>query len=116
MVPPNSRAETPSSSPRHLIDGGLASTMRRVGDTAVNDENKPGALSATERDDMAQYLLGVPYPPAQRRAYTNVVSDRAKTVFKQFHVDGDLEPKQPTPNVCGNCHRMPFLCTVDPIV
>lgn len=105
--PPNSSLDNPASSTRHLIDGGLASTMKLQSDTAVNDEGKPGELTAAERDDMAQFLLSVPYPPAQRRAYTNVVSETAGRGFQLFHIDGDLDGK-PRPNVCGNCHRMPF--------
>nr|MCU0623902.1 hypothetical protein [Gemmatimonadaceae bacterium] len=67
---PNSKLDPPTSATRHLIDGGLASTMRLVGDTTTNDEGKAGELSKRERDDMAWYLLGVPYPPAPKRAYT----------------------------------------------
>ena len=110
--PPNSKRDDPSSTTRHLIDGGIASTMSRVGDTTVNDEGKSGALSAAERDDMARFLLSVPYPPAQKRAYSNVVSDRAQKGFKLFHIDGDYDGK-PRPNVCGNCHRMPFLVSTN---
>ncbi|MGI9472568.1 MAG: hypothetical protein ACR2NZ_13595, partial [Rubripirellula sp.] len=105
--PPNASLDDPESTTRHLIDGGIAATMSLDGDTTVNDEGKAGALSAAERDDMAKFLLSVPYPPAQRRAYTNVVSKRATEGFKLFHIDGDLQGK-PKPNVCGDCHRMPF--------
>lgn len=112
-VPPTSKPGDPAGSPRHLIDGGLASTMHLVGDKTVNDEGKLGELSAKERDDMAVYLLGVPYPPAPKRAYTNEVSERAMNGFKLFHIDGDNDPKQSTPNVCGNCHRMPFLVSTN---
>lgn len=108
-VPPNSSLDKPESTSRHLIDGGLASTMHLLGDMKKNDEGKLGELSGQERDDMAVYLLGVPYPPAPKRAYTNAVSERAKTGFKLFHIEGDHDPKQATPNLCGNCHRMPFL-------
>lgn len=104
---PNSRLDDPRSTTRHLIDGGLAATMSLVGSMTENDEGKAGALSAAERDDMATFLLSVPYPPAQRRAYTNVVSRRAEEGFELFHIHGDHQD-DPTPNVCGNCHRMPF--------
>ncbi|MEK6237992.1 MAG: ankyrin repeat domain-containing protein, partial [Planctomycetales bacterium] len=106
--PPNSSIDEPESTTRHVIDGGLASTMFLEGDKTVNDEGKPGPLSAAERDDMAIFMLGVPYPPAQKRAYTNVVSDAAEQGFKLFHVDGDNDPTKRRPNVCGDCHRMPF--------
>ena len=110
--PPNSKRDDPASTTRHLIDGGIASTMSMVGDSTVNDEGKAGALSAAQRDDMAKFLLSVPYPPAQKRAYSNVVSDRAQEGFKLFHIDGDYDGK-PRPNVCGNCHRMPFLVSTN---
>ncbi len=106
-VEPNSNLDIPESSTRHLIDGGIAATMSLVGDTTVNDEGKAGALTAAERDAMSIFLLNVPYPPAQRRAYTNVLSSRAKRGFRLFHIEGDHQG-QPEANVCGDCHRMPF--------
>ena len=68
---------------------------------------KRGLLSAAERDDMAKFLLHITYPPAQKRAYTNELSDRAEEGFELFHIIGNEEGK-PQRNVCGNCHRMPF--------
>lgn len=107
-VSPNSSVDKPETSTRHLVDGGLATTMSLAGDKTVNNEGKPGKLSAAERDAMAKFLLSVPYPPAQRRAYTNILSSDAAKGFKLFHVDGDLDPTKSKPNVCGDCHRMPF--------
>lgn len=112
-VPPNSDVKHPESSTRFLIDGGLAATMARVGDRSVNDEGKSGALTAAERDAMAKFLLSVPYPPSQHRAYTNVVSSDATKGFRLFHVDGDNDPTKRKPNVCGDCHRMPFLTSTN---
>ena len=107
-VKPNSRADVPESTTRHLIDGGLATTMAMDGDTTKNDEGKAGLLSKGERDDMAKFLLNVTYPPAQRRSFDNELSERAREGFELFHIKGNLEGK-PKPNVCGDCHRMPFL-------
>ena len=107
-VAPNSRLDEPLSSPRNLIDGGLASTMKAEGDSSVNDEGKSGRLTKAQRDDMAIFLLSVPYPPAPRRAYTNVLSSAAQKGFRLFHIAGDLDPSKSKPNVCGDCHRMPF--------
>jgi hypothetical protein len=87
--------------------------MRLSGEESVNDEGKPGSLSAAERDAMAAFLLDIPYPPAQRRSATNVVSEKARSGFRLFHVDGDLDPSKPTPNVCGDCHRMPHLVSTN---
>ena len=106
-VEPNANLDDPESATRHLIDGGLASTMMRVGDETSNDEGKAGLLSAAERDDLAKFLLHVTYPPAQRRAYTNELSERAEEGFELFHIIGNEEGK-PQRNVCGNCHRMPY--------
>ena len=112
-VAPNSRVELPTSSTRHLVDGGLATTMSLVGDTTVNDEGLPGRLSKAERDAMAEFLLAVPYPPAPRRAYTNTLSQAARDGFRLFHLDGDLDPGKSSPNVCGDCHRLPFLVSTN---
>lgn len=106
-VNPNSDVSLPETTTRHLIDGGLGSTMAMVGDKTTNDEGKAGTLSAKERDAMAKFLLNVPYPPAQRRAFDNRLSNKAIRGFRLFHVDGDLDPSKPKPNVCGDCHRMP---------
>lgn len=112
-VPPNSKLGAPETSTRFLIDAGIASTMALAGDATKNDEGKSGALSAAERDAMARFILDIPYPPAQRRAYDNTLSSRARDGFRLFHIDGDLDPSKPKPNVCGDCHRMPNLVSTD---
>ncbi len=109
---PNSDVARPETTTRHLIDGGLASTMKLVGSKQRNDEDKEGALTAKERDDMATFLLSVLYPPAQRRSYTNELSERAQKGYNLFHIEGDYQG-DPRPNVCGDCHRMPFLVSTN---
>tara|TARA_B110000263_G_scaffold1220_1_gene1012 strand:+ start:2964 stop:5759 length:2796 start_codon:yes stop_codon:yes gene_type:complete len=109
-VEPNSDVKDPVTSARHLIDGGLATTMMTVGDKKVNDKGQSGELTDAERDAMAKFILSVTYPPAQRRSFTNEVSAIAREGFELFHVHGDLQPKQ---NVCGDCHRMPFLVSTN---
>ncbi|NOR20155.1 MAG: hypothetical protein GQ538_08735 [Xanthomonadales bacterium] len=104
---PNCDLDEPQTCTRFLVDGGLASTMCQTGACPINEEGKDGALGADDRDAMAKFLLSVPYPPAQRRSYTNVLSNTAKTGFSLFHIHGDLQG-DPEPNVCGDCHRMPF--------
>lgn len=106
-VDANSDIDVPESATRHLIDGGLAATMAMVGKEGKNDEGKAGRLSKQERDDMAKFLLNVTYPPAQRRAYDNELSDRAEKGFELFNIIGDVGNK-PGQMHCGNCHRMPF--------
>lgn len=112
-VAPNADPVRPESSARFLIDAGLASTMKLVGDKSTNDEGKRGRLTKAQRDDMAAFLLSIPYPPAPRRAYTNTLSARAQRGFALFHIEGDNDPSKPKPNVCGDCHRMPFLTSTN---
>ena len=107
-VDPNSDPHDPVSATRHLVDGGLASTMKLEEDDSTNDEGKAGLMSAKERDALSQFLLGVTYPPAQRRAYDNELSARAEEGFELFHILGDNDPTKRKPNVCGDCHRMPY--------
>lgn len=107
-VEPNSKVGDPVSQTRHLVDGGLAATMARVGDETKNDAGQPGRLTEAQRDVLSKFLLGVTYPPAQRRAYDNVLTERAREGFELFHLKGDNDPKRRKPNVCGDCHRMPF--------
>lgn len=112
-IQPNSSIDQAESAARHLIDGGLASTMMRVGEKELNDEGKLGRLSAQERDDMAKFILSIPYPPAQRRSYEDQLSKRAQSGFRLFHIDGDNDPSKSEPNRCGDCHRMPFLVSTN---
>ncbi|MFP6750565.1 MAG: hypothetical protein VB855_02725, partial [Pirellulaceae bacterium] len=45
QVEPNSDVKDPVTSSRHLIDGGLATTMMTVGDKTLNDKGQAGELS-----------------------------------------------------------------------
>ena len=110
--PPTSDGADVLGSARHLIDGSLAGTMNLVGDAGANDGGLAGRLSEAERDDLAAFLLAIPFPPAPERAYDNVVSRRALDGFELFHILGNHEDK-PQPNVCGDCHRMPFLVSTN---
>ena len=107
-VDSNCDADDPLSCIRFLVDDTLKSTMCAVGECGANDEGKAGALTGTERDDLATFLLNVPYPPSRRRSHTNVLSSDAVAGFKAFHVTGVPDGAGGTVNICGNCHRMPF--------
>ncbi|MCY4661454.1 MAG: PQQ-dependent sugar dehydrogenase [Acidobacteria bacterium] len=107
-VEANCAADDPRSCTRLLVDNTLAATMCAVGECGLNDEGKAGALTGAERDDLAEFLLNVPYPPSRRRSYTNELSSDAVEGFKAFHIDGVPDGDARTVNVCGNCHRMPF--------
>ncbi len=98
--PPNCSLSEPESCTRFLVDAGLASTMCKV-ETCAG-----GELGGAERRDMSTFLLDVPYPPAQRRRYDNVMSRTAERGFEVFHIDGI--PGRGAISVCGACHRMPY--------
>ena len=100
----NCKINNPISCLRQLIDDNLSTTM-----SLVSKDKQKGALTEDERNDMAVYLLSIPYPPAPKRPYTNVLTNEARQGFSLFHVEGDNNPNFNQPNVCGNCHRMPFL-------
>lgn len=102
-LPPNVEYEDPIYAIRHLIDGALGTTMALTG----SGVNRGDLLDRNERYYMSHFLLGIPYPPAQRRSYDNVLSKQAEDGFELFHLKGNLEGKAGA-NVCGNCHRMPF--------
>ncbi len=98
--PPNCDFENPQTCTRFLVDAALASTMCKI------EECDGGRLSPADRRSLARFLLAVPYPPAQRRSYSNALSPRAVRGFEVFHIEG--VPENGSRNVCGDCHRMPF--------
>lgn len=106
--PPNVDGSSPDNAVRNVVDSALKSTMA-LGDSATG---RGDLLDRNERYYMSRFLLAIPYPPAQRRAYTNVLSKRAEDGFELFHLKGNHEGK-PQPNVCGDCHRMPFLVSTN---
>ena len=93
VVPPNSRVDAQESSACHLIDAGLAATMSQEGDSKRNDEKKPGRLSRADRDAMAQFLLAVPYPPAQRRSFDDARGSPS-SLLPSAMARGDLDAVQ----------------------
>lgn len=82
----------------HLVEATLAGAMCDQSNCEINDEGKPGPLSAAARAAMAMYLLSVRYPPSPQRPYTNAMTAQAREGIRKFQFE-----KQ-----CGNCHRMPF--------
>ena len=95
--PPNCDGSIEETCARVLVNGSLSTTMKDVNDTATNDEGLLGNIDAAERDALAKFMLGIPYPPAQRRPYTNIISQTAMTGFDDFNLV----------RFCGDCHRMP---------
>ena len=96
---PNCSIDDPASCTLFLVDGSLETTMCDVSNCPTNDAGKPGALSASERDDMATFLLSIPFPPAPRRPADNELTQQAQDGIYEFNFVKD----------CGNCHKMPFL-------
>ncbi len=103
----------PLAAIRHLTDGSLGSTMRAVDDSFVNNEGKKGRLTRAERTELASFLLAIPFPPAPERAIDDRLSADAQAGFRMFHIDGDNDPSKSEPNVCGDCHRLPFLVSTN---
>ncbi len=106
--PPNIDGTNPENAIRQVVDDALKSTMSLVGSSLEGGN----LIDRNDRYYMSRFLQSVPYPPAQKRAYTNVLSKRAKDGFDLFHLKGNHEGK-PQPNVCGDCHRMPFLVSTN---
>ena len=112
-VAPNCSVDDPASCTRVLVDGSLGSTMCDVNDCALNDEGKPGALAGAERDAMAEFLLSVPYPPAQDRAFDNTLSAEARDGFFEFSFINDASGRATGAQTCGACHKMPYLVSTN---
>lgn len=104
-VKPNCTIQDPIACIKFLIDANISSTMKL--ETA--DKSILPTLNNEQVKDMAVYNLSVPYPPAPKRPYDNILRPSTKKGFDLFHITGDNNPTHSTPNVCGNCHRFPFL-------
>lgn len=110
-LPPNADINKPESAVRHVIDGSMATTMFAHGSEVTNDEEKPGYLTARERDAMAVFLLNLSHMPTRGRAYSDRLSEKALTGFERFHVTGARDRKNLNTSVCGSCHTLPYLAT-----
>ncbi len=92
---------------RHLVDAALAGVMC---DQSVGCPGG-GELTNQERDDMADFLKSVSYPPARSRPLDDAVTASALAGFDQFFLD---QPGSITqgPETCadapGGCHALPF--------
>ncbi len=111
FLKPNSDIKKPETATRHLIDGGLGSTMLKPGSMVKNDEGKKGLLTKVERDAMALFILDIPYMPPKGRSFKNELSKQATLGIERFHVTGSNDSKHVNVNVCGMCHTLPYLQT-----
>ena len=91
---------------RHLIDGGLESTMCDQNDCPENATGQPGLLDEKERAAMGKYLLSLPHPPARERPFDDKITALARQGFFEFF-DNDGR------TTCGRCHQFPFWTTTN---
>ncbi len=89
---------------KFLINNNLNSTMKLMENE--RSTNKP--LTDSQISNLSIYNFSIPYPPAPKRPFNDILSPKALSGFELFHIKGDSNPKQSTQNVCGDCHRMPF--------
>ncbi len=97
----------PQSCTRFLVDSTMRSTMCDQGDCPTNDEDKPGLLGAADRQALARFILGIPYPPAPGRPVDNGLTDQARDGFFEFSFIND-NGEATGAQTCGACHRPPF--------
>ncbi len=98
---------------RHLVNAALAGVMcdQNTCTTSANELGLPGELAEAQRDDMAEFLKSVSYPPPRSRRPDDVLSQSAVDGFEQFFTDvgGSLTLG---PETCadapGGCHALPF--------
>ncbi|MFP6814139.1 MAG: hypothetical protein VB949_00495, partial [Pseudomonadales bacterium] len=112
-VGPNCSIDNPEGCTRVLVDGSLASTMCDQNNCPLNDEGKAGALDDAARTAMSRFLLSVPFPPAQRRSFDNVLTSQAEDGFFEFSFINDAGGQATGAQTCGDCHKMPFLMSTN---
>lgn len=112
-ISPTCSTDSPESCTLSLVDGSLGSTMCDQTNCPLNDDAKPGALDSVERDAMSRFLLSIPFPPAQRRAFDNALTSQAMDGFFEFSFTNDAGGRSTGAQVCGDCHKMPFLVSTN---
>ena len=120
---PNCSLDDAASCTRNLVDSTLATTMCQVAATGAgidpvrcaeqNDEGKAGRLNGAARDALAQFILDIPYPPAQTRPFHNVLTAPAQRGFFEFSYLNDSSGRTTGAQTCGACHKMPFLVSTN---
>ena len=102
-VRPNCNLKENISCIKSLIVNNINSTMKLIDDKKINQP-----LTDPQVNNLAIYNFSVPYPPAPNRPFDDSISKKAVKGFELFHIKGDNNPNQQAPNVCGDCHPMPF--------
>jgi len=112
-VEPNCAENDPEGCVRVLVDGSLATTMCKVGNCGFNAEGLPGAFNEVDRVLLSKFVLSVPYPPAQERAFDNALSADAQHGFFNFSFVNNAAGKATGAPTCGDCHKMPYLVSTN---
>jgi len=102
-VRPNCRNKETLNCITSLINNNINSTMKLI--ESEKSINQP--LTDSQIKNLAIYNFSIPYPSSQKRPFDDFITSRAIKGFELFHIKGDNNPKQQTPNVCGDCHPMP---------
>ena len=110
---PNCDVDRPETCTRHLVDGSLATTMCDVTNCPLNDEGKAGLLDGRTRDALSEFILNIPYPPAQTRPFDNALTPAARDGFFEFSYINDSSGRTTGAQTCGACHRPPFLVSTN---
>ena len=111
-VEPNCDVHRPETCTRQLVDGSLATTMCDITRCPTNDEGKGGLLDGPARDALAEFILNIPYPPAQTRPFDNALTPQARDGFFEFSYIND-SGRDTGAQTCGVCHRPPFLVSTN---
>ncbi|MCP5057239.1 MAG: hypothetical protein GY937_10995 [bacterium] len=89
---------------RDLVDGGLTGVMCDQASGCPSPQ-----LTTAERDDMADFLAVVSYPPARSRRVDDSLSVSALTGFEDFFMDqGGVAAPTTCADSDGGCHELPL--------
>jgi hypothetical protein len=106
-----SLAAGPDACFRHLVDASLSGVMCDPQACPTGPSGLAGALTTAERDDLAEYLQSVSYPPARMRRLDDGVTTSARNGFADFFLDqGGLANSAATTcaDTTGGCHALPL--------
>ncbi len=114
-VDPNCDIGDEASCTRHLVDGGMATTMCLQDACPSNDEGLAGAIDQVEREALSEFLLNIPYPPAQRRPIDNALEPIARDGIFEFNFirSNTAGGRGTGGGACGECHKQPFLVSTN---
>jgi hypothetical protein len=110
-APVCSLAGGPDACFRHLVNASLAGVMCNQQACPTGPSGLAGGLTNAERDDLAEYLQSVSYPPARMRKLDDTVTTSARNGFADFFLDqgGSGDSTATTcADTTGGCHALPL--------